>query len=127
MTKLLDEVDAKGRTEEIYGEIKKNFGMIPNFFRAQAAVDEAWLALNWERWKAIMGNDRSLSRKTKELVAVAVSIVNGCEYCKAVHENVAKAMGASEEEIIELKEVIELFCSFNSIADSLEIPIDQAL
>ena len=41
--------------------------MVPNFFRAQAAYDVEWLELNWHRWKKIMGNERGLDRKTKEL------------------------------------------------------------
>ena len=40
------------------------------------------------------------------------------------HETMALMSGASEQEIIEAKEVIELFASFNAIADSLRIPCD---
>ncbi len=124
MSKLLDENEAKGRVKEIYEEIKKYFGMIPNFFKAQAAVDPEWLELNWQRWKSIMGRRRALDRKTKEMIALTVSLVNRCEYCSLAHEAAALMNGASEEEITELKEVVELFESFNSIADSLRIPCD---
>ena len=124
MTKLLSDEQASGKVQEIFDEITFHFGMVPNFFRAQAGADPAWLELNWNRWKVIMGQERSLDRKTKELIAVAVSIVNNCEYCTLAHEASALMAGSSDEEIIEMKEVVELFASFTKIADSLNIPCD---
>ena len=124
MTKLLSDEQASGKVKEIFDEITFHFGMVPNFFRAQAGADPAWLELNWNRWKVIMGQERSLDRKTKELIAVAVSIVNNCEYCTLAHEASALMAGSSDEEIIEMKEVVELFASFTKIADSLNIPCD---
>ncbi|MGB9713120.1 MAG: hypothetical protein ACP5SG_00800 [Dissulfurimicrobium sp.] len=38
----------------VYDDMKANFGMIPNFFKAQAAVDPEWAELNWFRVKRIM-------------------------------------------------------------------------
>lgn len=121
---LISDEQATGKVKEVFEEIKSNFGMVPNFFRAQAAADPDWLELNWKRWKAIMGQQRSLERKTKELIALAVSIVNNCQYCSLAHEAMALMVGASGQDIVETKEVIELFASFNKIADSLQVPCD---
>lgn len=110
--------------DEIYAEIKAAFGMVPNFFRSQGEVDSQWLHLNWQRWSHIMGQTRALDRKTKELIAVAVSLVNNCEYCTLAHEHMALTAGTTEQEIAEMKQVVELFCSFNNIADSLKVPCD---
>jgi len=79
MTKLLSEEDAVGKAKEIYQEIKKAFGMVPNFFKAQAAVDPQWLELNWKREKTIMLEKRALDRKTKELIAMTVSLRVPCD------------------------------------------------
>ncbi len=54
MTELLSEKEATGKAKEILDEINSTFGMVPNFFQAQAAVDPNWLELNWNREKAIM-------------------------------------------------------------------------
>lgn len=124
MTKLITDEQATGKVGTIFHEIRSTFGMVPNFFRAQAAADPDWLELNWNRWKAIMGRQRSLDRKTKELLAMAVSIVNRCEYCTRAHEAAAAMAGADKESLVEAKEIVELFSSFNSIADSLRIPDD---
>ena len=124
MSTLLNEQDATGKTKEIYDDIQRTFGMVPNFFKAQAAVDPNWLDLNWQREKQIMVTEGALDRKTKEIIAMVVSVVNGCEYCSLAHESMAMMVGASKEEINEVKKVMELFSSFNSIADSLKIPCD---
>jgi AhpD family alkylhydroperoxidase len=124
MSKLLSEDQATGKTKEIFGDIQAAFGMVPNFFKAQAAADPDWLELNWNREKKIMLTDSALDRKTKELIALAVSLVNRCDYCSLAHETMALMAGASEREIIEAKEVIELFASFNATADSLRVPCD---
>lgn len=124
MTKLLSEDKATGKAKEILEEIKAAFGMVPNFFQAQAAVDPDWLESNWNREKMIMLSEGALDRKTKELIALTVSLVNRCQYCSLAHETMAMMVGATEQEINEAKKVIELFASFNSIADSLRIPCD---
>ena len=124
MTRLLSDEEAIGKAKDIFDEIRSAFGMVPNFFRAQAAVDPEWLDLNWLREKKIMLMDGALDRKTKELIAFVVSIVNRCEYCSLAHETMAMMMGATEKEIDEARQVIELFASFDSIADSLHVPCD---
>jgi alkylhydroperoxidase/carboxymuconolactone decarboxylase family protein YurZ len=52
------------------------------------------------------------------------NLVNRCEYCSLAHEAMAMMVGATEQEIDEAKKVIELFASFNAIADSLRVPCD---
>lgn len=112
------------KTRQILNEIEATFGMVPNFFKAQAEIDPELLELNWNREKRIMLSEGALDRKTKELLAVAVSMANHCEYCTLTHESMATMVGATEQEIIEAKQVIELLISFNSIASSLRIPYD---
>ena len=124
MTRLLSEDEATGKSRKILQEIGEAFGMIPNFFRAQAAVDADWLELNWMRVRKIMVEQGALDRKTKELIALAVSLVNRCEYCSLAHKTVALMAGATEREVDEAKQVIELFANFNAIADALRVPCD---
>ncbi len=124
MTELVSDEEATEDVKKIFAEIRDRLGMVPNFFRAQA-VDSEWLRSNWKRWKRIMDEERAVDRKTKEMIALAVSFVNDCEYCKNAHEQMARAAGATDEELIELREVVELFESFNSIADSLDVPVEE--
>ncbi len=125
MTKLLSEEQATGTARAVYDDIKKNFGMVPNLFKAMAAADPEWLAINWQREKTIMLEAGPLDRKTRELIAMTVSIVNHCEYCTLAHEAMAGRLGASIAEIYHAKQVIELFSSFNAIVNAYPgIPCD---
>ncbi|PKM12065.1 MAG: alkylhydroperoxidase [Gammaproteobacteria bacterium HGW-Gammaproteobacteria-3] len=125
MTQLLSEQQAEGLAKEVYGDIRKTFGMVPNLFKAMAAADPHWLAQNWQREKTIMIEDGPLDRKTRELIAMTVSIVNHCEYCTYAHEAMARQLGASKAEINHAKRVIELFSSFNAIVNAYpDLPCD---
>jgi len=125
MVKLLEEEDATNNVEIIYKDIKNNFGMIPNFFKAMAAADPSWLELNWYREKQIMIEAGPLDKKTRELIAFAVSVVNNCEYCSSAHEMMAQQQGASKKEISHVRQIIELFASFSAIANSFpDLPSD---
>lgn len=124
MIKLVSEDEAQGKVTEVYAEIKQEFGTVPNFFKAQAAVDADWLEVNWQREKVIMLSSGGLDRKTRELIAYAVSEVNRNEYCTLAHEGMAREAGATDQEIGQTKQIIELFCSFNAIAETLRVPID---
>jgi uncharacterized peroxidase-related enzyme len=124
MTKLPSENEVTGKAAEVYADIKAHFGTIPNFFKAQAAIDPEWLNLNWQRTKHVMLSSGGLDRKTRELIAFVVSEVNRCAYCSPAHETMALMNGATEQEINQAKQIIELFCSFNAIAETLDIPCD---
>ncbi|MAD80885.1 MAG: alkylhydroperoxidase [Planctomycetaceae bacterium] len=127
MAKLVSDAQAKGRVKEIFDDIGRTFGVVPNFFRALAASDLDSLAVNWSRWQAVMGQPGPLDRKTKELLAVAVSSANNSKYCTSAHEAMARMVGATDEQLAETHRVIELFVAFNRIADELEVPCDSFL
>ena len=124
MAKLLAEEEATGKAAEVYADIMEKFGVIPNLFKAQAAVDPEWLELNWNRTKHIMLGAGGLDRKTRELIAFAVCEAIRGDYCARVHETMALDAGATEHELTQVKQIIELFCSFSSMADTLRVPCD---
>lgn len=115
---------ANARVDVVFDEIQAAIGMVPNFFKMQAEADPQWLELNWNRWKVIIGQQRSLDRKTKELIMVAVSIAKNCPYCSLAHKAAALAAGATKQELLEAMQVVELASSFTTIADALQIPCD---
>jgi AhpD family alkylhydroperoxidase len=45
--------------------------------------------------------DRALTRRTKELIALALSIASRCEACVAYHARRAAELGCSREEVVE--------------------------
>ncbi len=71
--------DVDGDAAAVFAEVEQAYGMVPNGFRAYAHHPPL-LRANWEKAKALM-TDGHLDRRFKEMLAVAVSSDNGCEYC----------------------------------------------
>ncbi len=71
---------AVGIVKEIYEEMKqvRGWNRIPAIWRVMALKPE-YLKVNWERYKKIMMQGQ-IDAKTKEMLALAVSMVNGCSY-----------------------------------------------
>jgi len=78
---LVAEEDATGKVKDLYDEIKAKLGtdFVPNLYKAMASNPE-YLEANWRKDQAVMGESKRLDPLTKEIIAVAVSAVNGCHY-----------------------------------------------
>lgn len=115
---------ATGEVATIFAEIRAAFGMpfVPNLFKVMAHRPE-YLKASWERVKAIMGPGL-LDRKTKEMIAVAVSAANGCDYCTSAHAAALRQMGVGEGELVELMAVVDLFSGFNKMLEGLQVATD---
>ncbi len=79
--RMVPEEEATGLVKEVYEDIKATLGIgfVPNLYRVMAAKP-AYLEANWHKVKAVMVQTGKLDRLTKEIIAVAVSAVMGCEY-----------------------------------------------
>ncbi len=120
----VEEARATNRIKEIYVDIKKTFGtpFVPNLFKAMAN-HPAYLETTWARFKAIMGPGKLLP-KTKQVIALAVSATNNCEYCINAHTAALKRMGFGDPEITELMAVVDLFNGSNKFLDGLRVESD---
>ena len=78
---MVSEEEASGKAKEIYDEIKSRLGIdfVPNLYKVMASKPD-YLEANWKKVKAVMIEPGKLDRLTKEIIAVAVSAVNGCDY-----------------------------------------------
>jgi alkylhydroperoxidase/carboxymuconolactone decarboxylase family protein YurZ len=79
--KMIEEEEATGKVGDIYAQIKDTFGIdfVPNMYKLMAP-NPAYLEANWNKVKAVMIEPGELDRLTKEMIAVAVSAVNSCDY-----------------------------------------------
>lgn len=76
--------------------VKKAFGMVPNVFKVLA---HSPAALNTYLQFHEANGKTSLTAQQREVVALATSQVNGCEYCTAVHSLMGNKLGLSVEDI----------------------------
>jgi len=122
--KLVPESTTNPKVKAIFDDIKatKKIDRVPNFWRALASNPEH-LELCWTRAKAIMKPGR-LDLLTKEIIALAVSATNGCNYCINSHTAAVLKLGLDEESLGELLAVVGLYNGFNKLADSYQVQPD---
>jgi alkylhydroperoxidase/carboxymuconolactone decarboxylase family protein YurZ len=79
--RMISEEEATGKTKEIYQDIKEALGIdfVPNMYKVMASKP-SYLETNWNKIKSVMKGPGKLDGLTKEIIAVAVSAVMGCEY-----------------------------------------------
>ncbi len=79
--RMVPEDEATGKVREIYDDIMQTLGIafVPNLYKVMAGKP-SYLEANWQKVKAVMVAPGKLDRMTKEIIAVAVSAVMGCEY-----------------------------------------------
>ena len=67
----------------------------------------------------------ALDRLTKELIYLAVSMTNNCEYCIHSHTAAAKAHGMNLAQYQELLAVVALAHQTNALATAMQVPTDS--
>ena len=85
--------------QEIFDNLKSQLGFVPNLFATYAYSDNAL-----KNYLAFSGAKSSLNNKEKEAVNLAVSQVNGCDYCLAAHTAISKMNGFTEDQTLELRQ-----------------------
>jgi AhpD family alkylhydroperoxidase len=123
---LIEEDAAPPDVRAVYEDIKETRGTdrVNNFWKA-LAVHPPTLARTWESVKEVMGPG-ALDPLVKELVYVAVSVTNGCDYCIASHTASARAKGMTDEQYGELLAVVGMANETNALASGLRVPVDEA-
>jgi len=112
--------DGDAKAVKMQEGIEKKFGYLPEVFQVMGRNGDfldSLLQLNTAAGKG-------LDPKTKELIAIAVSAVNGCEYCLSAHRAGAKAAGVTDEEITAALEVAALMSAFNNFNKAIGLKID---
>ena len=127
MFKPVEENEATGKVKEVYDDIKssRHIAEVPNFWR-MLANDPNELERSWNSLKQVMKKG-ALDHVTKELIYVAVSITNGCEYCIRSHSFAAKKKGATDEMLKEMFAVVGLANKNNKLVDSYQVEVDDFL
>jgi len=123
--KLLGDEELCPQARAVFDDIRatRKNDFVNNFWRA-LAHDPVQLERVWSQVKQVMGQG-ALDPLTKELIYVAVSIANNCEYCIGSHTAAARAKGMSNSQYHELLAVIALASQTNRLATALRVPLDE--
>lgn len=122
---LLRDEEAGAEALAVFDDIraKRQTDYVNNFWRA-LAHDPDLLKATWDRVQQVMAPG-ALDPLVKELIYVAVSTANGCDYCVHSHTAAAKAKGMSPAQYGELLSVIALASQTNALATALSVPVDE--
>lgn len=123
--KMVDYADAPDEVRAVYDDIMatKGIDFVPNFWRT-IAHHPPLLRRTWETLKETMAPG-ALDPLTKEMIAVAISATNGCEYCIRSHTAAARKLGMSEEALGEVMSVVAIFNQTNKLAEAYQVESDE--
>ena len=108
--------------DEIRATRKTDF--VNNFWRV-IAHDPALLKRTWENVKQVMGPG-TIDPLVKEMIYVAVSVANNCEYCIRSHTAAARNKGLTDPQLAELMAIVAMASTTNRLAIGLQVPVDEA-
>ena len=123
---LIDYADASPEVRAVYDDIlaTRKTDYVNNLWRALAHHPPT-LRLTWEAVKQVMGGPGALDPLIRELIYVAISINNSCEYCMASHTAAARAKGVTDEMLNELHGIVALANMTNRLAIGYKVPVDE--
>ena len=126
VAKPIEYAQASAGVRAVYDDIMKTRGTdwINNFWK-YLAHDPKTLRRTWESVKEVMAPG-ALDPLVKEMIYVAVSVTNNCEYCIHSHTAGARAKGMTDAMLGELLAVVGMANETNRLANGWQVPVDDA-
>ena len=121
----IEYAEASGAVKAVYDDIMatRKTDWINNFWKVLAS-DPVNLRRVWEGVKTVMGAGK-LDALTKEMIYIAVSITNNCEYCICSHTASARKAGMTDEMLAELIAVVGMANQTNRLAIGYQVEVDE--
>jgi len=122
---LIEYADASPEVRAVYDDIMRTrkTDWVNNFWKALANHPPT-LRRTWESVKEVMAPG-SLDGVTKEMVYLAVSVANNCEYCTYSHTAGARRAGMTDAMLGELMAVVAMASETNALANAYRVPVDE--
>ncbi len=122
---LIEYEEASPEVRAVFDEIMatRRTDRVTNFWKA-IAHDPATLRRTWQSVKEIM-LPGALDALTKEMIYVAVSVTNQCNYCIASHSAAARKAGMTDSMFSELMAVVGMANETNRLASGYQVEIDE--
>jgi AhpD family alkylhydroperoxidase len=125
--KPMEYADASPEVRAVFDEIMaaRKVDKVNNFWK-YLANDPATLRRTWQSIQEIMSAG-ALDPLTKELIYIAVSVTNGCEYCIASHTAAAEKKGMTPEMFAEMMAVVGMANQTNRLVTGYRVEVDETL
>jgi AhpD family alkylhydroperoxidase len=127
ISRFVEYDEASPEVRAVYDDIMATRGVdwINNFWKA-LAQHPATLARTWASLKEVMAPG-ALDPLVKEMIYVAVSVTNNCEYCINSHLAAARRAGLSDQMVGELMAVVAMANETNSLANAYQVEVDDRI
>ncbi|MDW8342281.1 MAG: carboxymuconolactone decarboxylase family protein [Geminicoccaceae bacterium] len=125
MPRPIEYASAPPEVRAVFEDIMRTRGVpdVNNFWK-YLANDPKTLRRTWESLKEVMAPG-ALDPLVKEMIYIAVSITNGCEYCIASHIAAARKRGMTDEMFAELVAVVGMANETNRLVQAWGVPVDE--
>jgi AhpD family alkylhydroperoxidase len=126
LVKPVEYADAPAEVRAVFDDIMRlrKVSAVNNFWKV-LANDPATLRRTWEEVRDVMAPG-ALDPLTKELIYIAVSATNNCEYCSHSHTASARKQGMSDAMLAEVMAVTALANKTNRLANGYRVDVDDA-
>ena len=124
---FIEETAASPEVRAVYEDIKatRKVDWINNFWKV-LANHPASLKRTWESVKQIMAPG-ALDARTKEMLYLAVSMSNSCDYCIVSHTAAARKAGMTDAMLHELIAVVGMANETNRMVAAYRVEPDEKL
>lgn len=126
LTRMIEYAEASPEVRAIYDDIMatRKVSAINNFWKV-LAVDPPTLKRTWEEVRDVMAPG-ALDPLTKEMLYIAVSATNNCDYCSHSHTASARKQGMTDAMLAEVLAVTALANKTNRLANGYRVEVDEA-
>ena len=126
LVRPVEYADAAPEVKAVYDDIMRTrkVAVINNFWKV-LANDPATLRRTWEEVRDVMAPG-ALDALTKEMIYIAVSATNNCEYCSHSHTASARKQGMTDAMFAEVMAVTALANKTNRLANGFRVEVDDA-
>ena len=123
--KMIEYEDASPEVRKVYDDIMstRKVDWINNFWKVLAVQPEL-LQRTWNAIKEVMAPG-AIDALTKEMIYIAVSITNSCQYCVNSHTAAARKKGMSDDMLSELLAAVGMANQTNALANGFQIELDE--
>jgi len=126
--KLVSDAEAEAipAVKAVFDDIRatRKSAFINNFWRG-IANDPPLLARTWADLKAVMGGESTLGPMVQQMIYIAVSTANSCQYCIHSHTAAARAAGMTDAQYTEMLAIIGLAAQTNHLVTAMQLPVDD--
>ncbi len=126
---MIEYGEASEEVRSVYNDIMqtRRTDWVNNFWKA-LAHHPGTLRRTWESVKQIMGapaGEECLPVLTKEMIYLAVSVTNGCNYCIASHGAAARKAGMTDSMFGEVMAIVGMANETNRLANGYRVEVDS--